>query len=506
MFMKQVLVFGAGKSATVLIEYLLNQSIEENWFVTVADANLELAKSKTGNHERGNAISIDINDVTERRNEISKADIVLSMLPPQLHILVAKDCIHFKKHLLTASYVDDEVKLLAPELEKQNILFLYEMGLDPGIDHMSAMKIINEIRSAGGTIKSFKSHCGGLVAPESDDNPWHYKISWNPRNVIMAGKAGAVFLQDGSIKKLRYEELFENINLVEVPESGTFAYYPNRDSLSYKPLYGLDDIDTFIRTTLRHPDFMYGWKHLIDLKLTDETIAYETDNKSLASFFKEHFEINGFNEWLKDIMTNRFTQIKELLENLIKLNEAEKVAAEKGNEMPDSVMLVDKEGDLAQIELETIKHNAAATIANKLHEANLILKQLFFIGIDDKETIINKGKCSPAEVLQHALEKKLVLQPDDKDMIIMLHEIEFEKNGERFLTTSSLEVKGVDHVHTAMAKTVGMPLGISVKMIFNGTINLTGLHVPLSQEIYEPVLKELALYGIKFREETIKLN
>src|SRR5690606_675288 len=153
---------------------------------------------------------------------------------------------------------------------------------------------------------------------------------------------------------------------------------------------------------------------------------------------------------------------------------------------PDSVMLVDKEGDLAQIELETIKHNAAATIANKLHEANLILKQLFFIGIDDKETIINKGKCSPAEVLQLALEKKLVLQPDDKDMIIMLHEIEFEKNGERFLTTSSLEVKGVDHVHTAMAKTVGMPLGISVKMIFNGTINLTGLHVPLSQEIYEP--------------------
>lgn len=504
MIMKQVLVFGAGKSTSVLIEYLLNQSIEENWFVTVADANLELAQTKTGNHERGNAVSIDINNATERRNEISKADIVLSMLPPQLHILVAKDCIHFKKHLLTASYVDDEVKMLAPELEKQDILFLYEMGLDPGIDHMSAMKIINEIQSEGGIIKSFKSHCGGLVAPESDDNPWHYKISWNPRNVVMAGKAGAVFLQDGVIKNQQYEELFENINLAEVPESGTFAYYPNRDSLSYIPLYGLDHVDTFIRTTLRHPDFMYGWKHLIDLKLTDETIAYETGNKSLASFFKEHFEKNGFNEWLKDIMTNRFAQTKELLENLLRLTEAEKMAAEKGNDMPGSVMLVDKEGGLDQIELETVKHNAAATIANNLHEANLVLKQLFFIGIDDQETIIKKERCSPADVLQLALETKLALQPGDKDMIIMLHEIEFEKNGEIFLTTSSLEVKGLDHIHTAMAKTVGLPLGISVKMILNGTINLTGLHVPLSKEIYEPVLKELAVHGIKFREQTIK--
>ena len=503
--MKQVLVFGAGKSASVLIEYLLSQAVEENWFVTVADADLESARKKTGKHERGRAIAIDIKSDTERSSEISKTDIVLSMLPPQLHILVAKDCIHFKKTMLTASYVDEQVKLLAPELQKENILFLYEMGLDPGIDHMSAMKIINEIHAEGGTVKSFKSHCGGLVAPESDDNPWHYKISWNPRNVVMAGKAGAVFLQDGSIVKLNYEELFEDINLVEVPESGTFAYYPNRDSLSYKPLYGLDHVETFIRTTLRHPDFMYGWKHLVDLKLTDETAAYETDNKSLATFFKEHFDKNGFNEWLKDIMTNRFAQTKELLENLIKLNEAEKTAAEKGNEMPDSVMLVDKEGDLAQVELETIKNNAAATIAGKLHEANLVLKQLFFLGMDDQETIINKDTCSPAEVLQFALEKKLALQPGDKDMIIMLHEIEFEKNGERFLTTSSLEVKGNDHVHTAMAKTVGMPLGISVKMILNGTIELAGLHVPVTREIYDPVLKELALHGIKFREETIKL-
>ena len=322
--MKQVLVFGAGKSATVLIEYLLNEAESQNWFITVADADLAMALSKTGDHSRGHAVSFDINNEVDRRKELAKVDIVISMLPPHLHILVAKDCILYKKNLLTASYVDEQVKMLASQVEKENILFLYEMGLDPGIDHMSAMKIIHHIQEKDGTITSFKSHCGGLVAPESDDNAWHYKISWNPRNVVNAGKAGAIFKQDGETNKLDYAALFDNDKFVEIPELGVLSFYPNRDSLSYIPLYGLNSADTFIRTTLRHPDFMYGWKNIIDLKLTDETIQYETDGMSLAAFFKEHFAKNGFNDWLKEKMTNRFAQTKEFLENIVKLNEAEK--------------------------------------------------------------------------------------------------------------------------------------------------------------------------------------
>ncbi|MBA2499294.1 MAG: saccharopine dehydrogenase NADP-binding domain-containing protein [Chitinophagaceae bacterium] len=504
--MKHVLVFGAGKSATVLIDYLLSEALQENWLVTVVDADLIQARSKIGDHSRGKAISFDIKKEEDRRNELAKADIVISMLPPHLHILVAKDCIIYKKNLLTASYVDEQVKMLIPELEKENILFLYEMGLDPGIDHMSAMKIIHQVQKDGGRISSFKSHCGGLVAPESDDNPWHYKISWNPRNIVMAGKSGADFLQDGENKHWNYQELFSSNNLVEIPGIGILAFYPNRDSRSYISWYGLQSAQTFIRTTLRHPDFMYGWKNIIELNLTDETVQYETDGRTLAAIFKKHLEKNGFNEWLQEKMTNRFSQTKELMENLVKLNQAEKAAAETGEEVPDTVMIIDKSGDLEQIELEDIKTNVAATIAGKLHEANLTLKQLIFLGLDDDETIINKGKYSAADVLQFALEKKLALQPHDKDMIVMLHEIEFEKEGQRTLINSSLVVKGNDSTHTAMAKTVGMPLGIAAKLILNGTIKLRGLHVPVTPEIYEPVLKELALHGIQFNEESVSIH
>ena len=200
--MKQVLLFGAGKSATVLIDYLLENAAAGNWNLIVVDANIELAKSKINNSPYGFAYSFDIMDAGKRGDQISKADIVISMLPPTLHFLVAKDCVKYSKHLLTASYVDEQIKSLEKEIEAKDILFLCEMGLDPGIDHMSAMKIIDEIHTRGGTITSFQSHCGGLVAPESDDNPWHYKISWNPRNIILAGKAGAHYREKGEEKKM----------------------------------------------------------------------------------------------------------------------------------------------------------------------------------------------------------------------------------------------------------------------------------------------------------------
>lgn len=499
--MKQILLFGAGKSATVLIDYLLDNAATSGWELTVIDANLELAHSKIKNSPYGFAYSFDIMDGAKREEYINKADIVVSMLPPALHFLVAKDCLVFSKHLLTASYVDEQLKELQNEIEGKGLLFLCEMGLDPGIDHMSAMKIIDEIHSKGGKITSFKSHCGGLVAPESDDNPWHYKISWNPRNIILAGKAGAHYMENGQEIQLPYEELFSGEHYVEIPGIGYLGWYPNRDSLSYTSLYGLENVATFIRTTLRHPDFMYGWKNVIDLHLTDEKPAYDSDGKTLATVFKEHMDKNNFGPWLHEKMTSRLQETKTMLENLSKLAEAEEEAGEGGAEIPGSFMAADDKGNLEEIEIGEMKTRAAAFVAHKMHEANLTLKQLMFLGLDDNETMVNKGLCSAADILQFAVEKKLSLQPDDKDMIVMLHEFEYRLGEKDTSVRSSLVVKGENSLHTAMAKTVGLPLAIAVRLILNGQIQLRGLHIPTVREIYEPVLKELALHNIKFHEE-----
>ena len=503
--MKNILLFGAGKSATVLIDYLLTNAEKEDWQLTVVDADINLAQSKIGISPFGKAVSFDIKDETDRKRFISDASIVISLLPPTLHTTVAKNCIELKKNLLTASYIDDEIRNLQSEIKNRNLLFLCEMGLDPGIDHMSAMKIFDKIHADNGKVISFRSHCGGLVAPESDDNPWHYKISWNPRNILLAGKSGAHYRENGEEKIVQYEELFTADRVVEIPDLGFLCWYPNRDSLSYAPLYGLKDAKTFVRTTLRHPDFMYGWKNVVDLKLTDETPQYETSGKALMDFFKEHMDKYGFSDWLQKKLSERFDQTKDLLQKLMELVEAEKEAEQSGGDVDKDFLVVGKDGDLQNMDLDKIKNDAAEIVANKMHEANLTLKQLFFLGMDDDETIINKGFCSAADVMQLALEKKLALQADDKDMIVMLHEIEYEVNGQQSIVNSSLVVKGENSLRTAMAKTVGLPLGIAAKLILNGTIGLTGLHIPTRKEIYEPVLKELEEHGIKFNEEIKQL-
>ena len=503
--MKNILLFGAGKSATVLIDYLLSNAEKEDWQLTVVDADINLAQSKIGISPFGKAVSFDINDETDRKEFIKQAAIVISLLPPTLHTIVAKSCIELNKNLLTASYIDDEIRNLQPEILNRKLLFLCEMGLDPGIDHMSAMKIFDKVHTNGGKITSFRSHCGGLIAPESDDNPWHYKISWNPRNILLAGKSGAHYRENGEEKRLKYEELFTTERIVEIPAIGFLCWYPNRDSLSYAPLYGLENAKTVVRTTLRHPDFMYGWKNVVDLKLTDETPQYETTGKALMHFFKEHMDKNGFSDWLQKKLSERFDQTKDLLEKLMELVEAEKEAEQSGGDVDKDFLIVGKDGDLQNMDLDKIKNDAAEIVANKMHEANLTLKQLFFLGMDDDETIINKGFCSAADVMQLALEKKLALQTDDKDMIVMLHEIEYEVNGQRSIINSSLVVKGENNLRTAMAKTVGLPLGIAAKLILNGTIKLTGLHIPTKKEIYEPVLKELEEHAIKFNEEIKQL-
>ncbi|MFM2363703.1 MAG: hypothetical protein RLZZ316_2605 [Bacteroidota bacterium] len=498
----QIVLFGAGKSATCLIDYLLQEAAQNNWMIVVADANEAAARQKIGNNPSAKAIATDVTQASQRQTLIENASIVISLLPPALHLLVAKDCITYNKNLLTASYVDDNMRALEKDIQQKGLLFLCEMGLDPGIDHMSAMELLHRIYEDGGTVTSFKSHCGGLVAPESDNNPWHYKISWNPRNVVMAGKAGAVYKENGHTIQLDYENLFDAGRTVAIPGLGNLAWYPNRDSLSYTSLYGIDNAATFIRTTLRYPEFSFGWKNIIDLKLTDEEKKYATDGLSLQQFFKQHLEANGFGDWLQQQLMSRFDRTKELLKNLQQLLDAEAAATPAEKEAMQEFLTVDDTGSLETHNLTAIKNNTAATVSGQMHEANLSMTQLFFLGLDDDATLINKGLCSAADVLQFALEQKLLLAPQDKDMIVMLHEIEYTINKRNYQARSTLLVKGEDNNRTAMAKTVGLPLGIAAKLILNGTITTKGLHIPVLSEIYQPVLAALKEQQIVFNEIT----
>lgn len=438
--MQIILLFGAGKSATSLIEYLGNCTNENDWKLLVCDANPAIAQSKIKNYPSAEAISIDVSNVDMRRDLISKADMVISMLPPTLHFLVAKDCVHFSKNLLTASYIDDNIKTLQKEVEEKGLLFLGEMGLDPGIDHMSAMKMIDKIKKEGGKITSFKSHCGGLVSPESDDNPWHYKITWNPMNVVLAGSAGAVFLENNQTIEISYKDIFkDDKNVAGVPGLFPLAWYANRDSLSYIRTYQLHGIQTFIRTTLRYPSFCSGWNKIVNMDFTntnDQELI--KDCETYAGWFqikKEIFISKNQNSWNEDNFLN--AEFSE---------------------------------------------------------------QIDYLGMRSAE-IIPFEKTHSAAILQYLLEKKLFMKPDDKDMIVMLHEIEYSVDRENKKISSCLIVKGDDQIHTAMAKTVGLPLAIATKLILQNKIKLTGLHIPVIPEIYEPVLKELELNGIKFNEE-----
>ena len=498
--MKNIVVFGAGKSSTYLIEYLSGILVSHNLNLILVDANEAAALEKLQNSPNTKGIGLDVKNDVERKAQIESADLVISMLPPALHYLVAIDCLEFGKHLLTASYTDSTLTSLAPEIKQKGLLFLCEMGLDPGIDHMSAMKLIHQLRSEGATITSFRSHCGGLVAPESDDNPWRYKVSWNPRNVVLAGKTGAVYREKGDLRVLNYEQLFDPLRRVTIPGLTELCYYPNRDSLHYIDLYELGDIPTFVRTTLRYPEFSFGWKNLIELQLTDEKPQYETDGMSLKRFYQKHLNENGFSQWIEKQLTARFAQTKVLLEKLRELLNAEQEAdASQLKELRD-FMMVDTTGELLDVNLDDVKNKAASTVVGQMHEANLSMKQLFFLGMDDDQTLINKGKCSAADVLQLSLETKLSLRPGEKDMIIMLHEIDYTIRKKLHKLKSCLIVKGQDDVHTAMARTVGLPLAIAAKLILEKKINLTGLHIPILPEIYEPVLKELASLGIVFQD------
>lgn len=417
--MKQILLLGAGKSATVLIEYLAGVCDEKQWRFTVADANLEQVQHKTRHLPATEALQLNIQDDEARSNAIQHADLVISMMPPALHYLVAKDCLNLGKHLLTASYLDDSLRQMAESIKNKGLLFLCEMGLDPGIDHMSAMRLIHQLQRDGKEITSFKSHCGGLVAPESDNNPWHYKISWNPRNVVLAGMAGAVYLKNGAQIQKSYSELFDACEEVQVPGLPSLACYPNRDSLSYIPVYGLDKAQTFLRTTLRYPVYCRGWKNLITAGLTNDREPLPNSIKTVA-------------DWAEPVFSLQDDETAELYE---------------------------------------------------------------YLGMRNSNPLPEQAKTN-ADVLQFLLETRLNMQPADRDMIVMLHEFVYSGG----TVSSSLVVKGTDSLRTAMAKTVGLPLGIAARLILEDQITVRGLYIPILPEIYNPVLNLLEEQGIRFEE------
>ena len=424
--MKTIVLIGAGKSATVLIDYLIAEAETNNWKFIVADTDKEQILLKTKNSKLAEAVQLDVTDEKQRGDLIQRAHVVISMMPPALHFLVAKDCVEYYKHLLTASYLDDKMKSLQDEISNRKLLFICEMGLDPGIDHMSAMQIINDIKAKGGKISSFKSHCGGLVAPESDDNPWHYKISWNPRNIVMAGQSGAVYKLNNEIKNIAYKDLFDCSNEIVFDGLEGLAYYPNRDSLGYIPTYKLPDTATFLRTTLRHVDFFKGWNAVVHAGLTNDVDTIDTSGLTFA-------------KWSSPVLAYVNEENKAMLE---------------------------------------------------------------YLGLFDDALVPANAKTS-ADVLQFLVENKLKMQPADKDMIVMLHEFEYVLEGKEHQLKSCLVVKGEDSLRTAMAKTVGLPLGIAAKCILNETIKLKGLHIPTIKEIYEPVLAELEKAGIQFTENRL---
>lgn len=436
--MKNILIIGAGRSATSLIDYLIKYTAQINWTLTVGDVSEELVKEKTRNHNHAHGIVFDINNTEQRISEITKADIVISMLPAHMHLSVAKDCVEYKKHLITASYINSEMKALHFEAEKNGILLLNECGLDPGLDHMSAMKIIDELKESKAEINSFRSYCGGLVAPKYDTNPWGYKFSWNPRNVVLAGQGTARYIENGKLKFLPYHRLYAESKQIEVKDHGKFDAYANRDSISYREPYGIENIKEIIRGTLRMPGYCEAWNIFVQLGLTDDSYLFPSEkgmtfNDLLASFLPG-------NDGLENRLLN---------------------------------FIPGKNKDI----FEKIKWLG------------------FFENIP-----LPSGHHSPAALLQNLLEITWKLEPGDCDRIVMQHEFKYEVNNNNFIRYSSLIVDGDDDKFTAMAKTVGLPMAISCKLIIEGKIHLKGVHIPVKKEIYEPVLKELESLGIKFNE------
>jgi saccharopine dehydrogenase-like NADP-dependent oxidoreductase len=441
--MYKILVIGAGRSSTSLIEYLLQQAAAQNWKITVADMEPALAAEKVGGNPHGSAIGFDIKNETQRQQLIKDHDFVISMLPAFMHSDVARDCLELGRHLATASYVSSDMRALDAEARRKGLLLLNECGLDPGIDHASAMKVIDEIKHQGGELVAFRSYCGGLVAPESNDNPWGYKFSWNPRNVILAGQGTAQYLHEGELKFIPYNRLFSQTETIAIEGLGKFDAYANRDSVSYKDIYGLHHVKTMLRGTLRQHGYCKAWNLFVKLGLTDDTSKIG-DTKGLT--------------------------YSALL----------------------AAFLPPAKGDL-----KTRLKAFAGDMWDNETEKMMDYLELFA----DKKISLPSG--SPAQLLQALLEEKWKLKEGDKDMIVMQHQFEYVQKDQPSVLKkreSSLVVIGRDSHHTAMALTVGLPLAITVKNFICKKFALTGVQIPTVREIYVPLLSELETHGIVFKE------
>ncbi|PHS53482.1 MAG: saccharopine dehydrogenase [Lutibacter sp.] len=442
--MRKVLLIGAGRSSSSLITYLLDKSDSENLHLTIADVSLDLAENIVQNHKNGTALELDIFNENERTKAIKNADIVISMLPAHLHLNVAKDCLTFGKNMVTASYISGEMKALNEEVTKKNLIFMNEIGLDPGIDHMSAMKVIDSIREKGGEMLLFESFTGGLVAPECDDNLWNYKFTWNPRNVVLAGQGGtAKFLQEGRYKYIPYHKLFRRTEILTIGDYGKFEGYANRDSLKYKNVYGLDNILTLYRGTIRRVGYSRAWNVFVQLGMTDDSYTIEdSENMSYRDF------------------TNSFLSYNP----------------------NDSVEL-------------KLRHYL------KIDQDDIIWEKILELDLFNPSKKVGLKNATPAQILEKILKESWTLKEEDKDMIVMQHLFGYELNGKKYQIESSMVCIGDNQVYTAMAKTVGLPVAIAALKILNGEINTPGVQLPINKEVYDPILKELAENGIIFTEK-----
>lgn len=440
--MHTILVAGAGKSSTSLIHYLLSHAPRNNWKIIVADGSAGAIAEKIKEHPHAEAAVIDITSAAERQPLVKQADIIVSLMPPQLHIHLAKDCLQFKKNLITSSYISPEMREMDKAVKAANLMFMCEMGLDPGIDHMTANYIIHSIQKIAGTLTSFKSYCGGLIAPESDNNPWHYKFSWNPRNIITAGLDGAQYLNNGKEVEVPYEEIFENNKKVKIDNLGSLAYYPNRDSLRYLSLYDVPNIKTFLRATFRHPDFCKGWQALIRLGLTSEqdiVTPYAT-----------------YSDWIK--------------------------------------------GKTGYNDVGISLHQHVAQQLDVAKDGR-VMYMLEWLGImSDKP--LPQNVSSSGNILLGLLLDKWAMKPEDRDMVVMQHEVEYTRRESDIRFTSTMVLKGDDRENSAMAKTVGLPMGILARLVMNKKIKTPeGVLIPNMPTVYRPVLSELQRHGIIFNDQ-----
>ena len=444
--MRKILVIGSGKSASYLIRYLLEKSEQEKLFITIGDISLENIQKLIGNHKNAKGIILDVFDKDSRQNAIKDADIVVSMLPARFHIEVAKDCITYEKNMVTASYVSDEMQALDGDVKEKGLVFMNEIGVDPGIDHMSAMQVIDSIRAKGGKMVLFESFTGGLVAPESDNNLWNYKFTWNPRNVVVAGQGGAAkFLQEGTYKYIPYNRLFRRTEFFEIDGYGRFEGYANRDSLKYQSVYGLDDIKTLYRGTMRRVGFSRAWNIFVQLGMTDDSYTIDdSENMSYRDF------VNLFLSYSPS----------------------------------DSVEL-------------KFRH------ALKIDQDDIVWDKLEELDIFSKTKMVNLKKATPAQILQKILMDSWTLAEDDIDMIVMYHKFGYELKGEMHQIDSTMVTKGENQTYTAMAKTVGLPVAIATLAILNGKIKTPGVQIPITKEVYEPILEELKSLGIIFNEKEV---